>query len=377
MAVFLALVWGLGFTLGMARSAEGSTSIPRAEVWTMGVGDVVFTKFGHAAICVYTREEPEGLCYNYGTGAFDDPATLIVEFLRGEAIFWVSTDSVADTLRAYRRQDRTIYRQVLPLTPEQIDELVARLEHDVLPEHREYVYHHFLDNCTTRVRDHVNAVTGGALRIDTDVVYGPTWRELVRDGFRGDLGLIMLTELLPARTTDRRPTIWEAMFLPQVLRAEIEEHLGAHPEVLYERRAPLRNEAPARGRQAIAMAAWVLASLCGGLVATARRVPRRAGLVLAGLALGLPAVVADALAFVTVVPDLRWNEVVLVLLPTDLALVALSGRWLRRYLGARLVGLALVALFSLAGVLIQPLGPALALAALPLGTMYVALRLTT
>ena len=53
----------------------------------------------------------------------------------------------------YTAADRTIWVQRLPLTDAQAVTLAARLEHDARPENREYLYDHFMDNCTTRLRD--------------------------------------------------------------------------------------------------------------------------------------------------------------------------------------------------------------------------------
>lgn len=370
-AVLAATLVALGS--GPAR-ADTAAELPRAEVWTMGRGDEVFTKFGHAALCIYFEAFPEGRCYNYGTGDFDTPFRLIAEFLRGRAIFWVSMSTPERTLRSYRRQDRTVYRQRLPLTPPQARALVERLQFDELPENSRYRYHHFLDNCTTRVRDHVDVVTGGALSTGAEARFGPTWRELVREGFQDDLGLIMLTEVLVGRSADAGPSLWQAMFLPDVLRAEVRARFGAEPEVLYERRAPLAAGHPAHGRQAVALIGLILSATAGLLVASGRRGLRRVGLVLTGLVLGCAALVVWALAASTTVAELRVNEVLLVLLPTDLVLVGLGGRWLRRYVAARLVGIGLVFGLVLAGILVQPLGPVVVLAGVPFVMIAVGVR---
>ena len=44
--------------------------------------------------------------------------------------------------------------------------MIDKLEYDILDEHRYYAYDHFWDNCTTRVRDILDDVTGGALSLD-------------------------------------------------------------------------------------------------------------------------------------------------------------------------------------------------------------------
>lgn len=65
---------------------------PIIELYTMGQGDLVFEKFGHAALCVtHTLGRRRTTCYNYGTTDFDDIVPLFWGFVRGRSEFWVST----------------------------------------------------------------------------------------------------------------------------------------------------------------------------------------------------------------------------------------------------------------------------------------------
>lgn len=340
---------------------------PRFELYTMGPGDDLFSKFGHAALCVFDQRTPEGRCYNYGTADFTTPVPLTWNFLRGRAQFWVSSVSYDRMVDVYQGYDRTLYRQLLPLSPAAAAGLVAALDHDRRPENRYYIYHHFKDNCTTRLRDHLDAATGGALRRDAGARLGPTYRELVREGFSASVPLLALTELLPGRPLEARPTLWEAMFHPDVLRAEIQKRLGAAPEVIYERQKPVAGGDPTAGRRALLLAAIVLGAVAAATSWSRRRGVRRAGLVVTGLALGLVALILDAMALVSVLPEFRGNEMLLVFLPTDLALIGLGDRALRAYLTARLALLCAVALGAAVGLLIQPAWIPLALVALPVG----------
>ncbi len=137
---------------------------PEVALVTMGPGDDVFSRYGHAALCVRDEISPQGRCYNYGTADFTTYEALLWAVLRGTARFWVSVVDEPATMQQYARvEDRTVWRQVLPYPAEARRRLVARLSLDALPEHRYYVYHHYRDNCTTRIRDHLDAVSEGAL----------------------------------------------------------------------------------------------------------------------------------------------------------------------------------------------------------------------
>ena len=96
---------------------------------------------------------------------------------------------------------------------------------------------------------------------------------------------------------------------------------------------------------------------------------RRAIRVLVGAVLGLLALVVWAVVAVSTVPELRLNELVLVLWPTDLALGFLSQVRGRRYARIRVAVLALCALLSAVGVLRQPLLPFVVLGALPFAVL--------
>ena len=60
---------------------------PQVEVFTMGPGDDLFSRFGHAAICITDEESPLGRCYNYGTADFSTPGPLTWGVLCGNKQF--------------------------------------------------------------------------------------------------------------------------------------------------------------------------------------------------------------------------------------------------------------------------------------------------
>ena len=349
--------------------------VPTVTVYTMGPGEELFSRFGHAAICVTDEISPEGRCYNYGTADFSTPLPLTWGFLRGRAQFWVSVVPEPRMIDYYRAEDRTLYRQVLRLSPAEARRTVALLHQADVREQTFYRYHHFRDNCTTRIRDLVDLGTGGRLRA-LSAAHPPqppfTLRQHVLTGFAGATALQALSELVLGRSADAPPSAWVSMFLPDVLRAELRLVYGAVPWVVHARKAGglvPGPEAAQGGRRALAALGVVLALLV--LIAAARPHgvwPRLArggiGAVLGGLGL-----LVWGLAIASILPEFRYNEVLFVCWPTDGILPVL---WTRArtiyqgYLILRLATLGLVAVGSLAGVLIQPLAVPLLLTGLPL-----------
>ena len=100
---------------------------PTIDVYTMGQGDDLFSAFGHAAICVTDENQPRGRCYNYGTADFTTPVPLTWNFIRGRALFWVSTTDVPHMLHYYVAVGRAVWRQTLQLSPDEATRVATAL----------------------------------------------------------------------------------------------------------------------------------------------------------------------------------------------------------------------------------------------------------
>jgi len=358
----------------LAGGARAQPSL-RIELYTMGPGDYLFSKFGHAALCAVDPDRDRGLCYNYGTADFSTPGPLTWAVLRGRAEFWVSVADRDEVLAFYRAEDRTIYRQVLPLREEQAAEMARALATDALPENRRYRYNHFLDNCSTRPRDHIDAVTEGALRALSGGAPDRsfTFRALVRESLGSEPVFYLLTEAFVGREADRERSQYEAMFLPHLLREGVQERLHAVPELVYSRRASLRDQPSPIVVHLTAFALGVGIMGCLALLMAPTRLSSRLQKLFA-CPLGAWGLVTWLIAVLSPLPELRHNELLIVIVPMDFFLLFSSQRGTFLYAGIRLFGLALVLLLVAAGVFIQPLGPFLALV-LPVFAATIALAL--
>jgi hypothetical protein len=359
-------LWPVVALLLCAAAPARAQIATRVELYTMGSGDDVFEAFGHAALCIVSAAEDRGVCYNYGTADFSDPVALVWDVLRGRARFWVSRMALPLMLQAYTVDDRTIYRQKLDLPVAAAEALAARLEADSRQENKFYLYHHYRNNCSTRLRDHLDSVTRGRLSAGGERGYGASFRELTKGGFVESIWLLAGMEVLVGRRLDREASLWDAMFIPAVMRTEVARRFNAPPEVFYQRKGPSPTLGPHAGTRVMWATALILTLIMVAGAAAPGKRPFGAALVVTGLVVGLAGVLVDVTAIVASLPELRQNEVLLVLLPTDLALVFLRGRALHGYLMARLVLMVVVAGALAAGVLAQPMWPAIALAAGPM-----------
>jgi uncharacterized protein DUF4105 len=346
--------------LALLLLSSTARAAPTIDVYTMGQGDDLFSAFGHAAICVSDGEAPLGRCYNYGTADFTTPVPLTWNFIRGRALFWVSTIDVPRMLHYYASVGRTVWRQTLLLSPDEATRVASGLAASAEEGAKYYRYHHFNDNCTTRIRDVLDRATGGRLareRVDRQ----KSFRQWSREGFAGDWPMLVAVDLLLGRTADRRTDSWQAMFLPSELRAEMTRRFAAPPLVIV--RGPPR---PPPGATWLGTLVFVVAGALLALVIVAHL---RTGRALAAFVLGLVGTILWALALLSTFPELTRNELLLSFWPTDVALPWLG----RRYVEARLLVLALV-LVGHVGLLVQPIAPTL-LALLPmLALRFVATR---
>jgi len=364
----------------------------RVELLTVGPGDDPYARFGHTALLV-SQNGAAVAVYNYGLSDFDRPG-LFLDFLRGEPIFWVGVQRLSSMVAAYRAEDRAVMRQPLNLSPRQTRALVALLHKDSLPGNRRYVYHHFHENCATRPRDRLDKVTGGALSSQLKgVAAGTTWRELMRQGFAGRAGILVLTELFVGRRVDRPVDRWQASFLPKNLSLYLQQvrlpdgrPLAGPTVVIQPRRGPDPLDAdPFTGAASLWMLAALVCLLTPATILLRRRRSRWAGLtlLLQALPVGLLAVLCWGLCLISTLPELRQTELVLALWPTDLLLTVVAVRWLRGrftsgrllrvYAHVRLLAVSAVLICHAAGVLYQqPRAVVVLVAALAVGLWWAA-----
>jgi hypothetical protein len=351
--------------------AKLSQDKPVIELVTMGVGSLIWERHGHIALCVRYDDPRDDRCYNYGIGDFQHPIGMAWGFFRAAGAFWVGEMPVNDMMGTYVHADRTVWVQPLPLTPDQKQRVIAKLKHDILPANRAYAYDHFWDNCTTRVRNILDDVTGGKLSSMTEPTDARTYRDLAREGFFGvrigrDVSTIplLITDVAMGRATDRVPTYYERMFLPQYLREAVTALWHVEPVTLYERRGePQPTEGPS-GRGWLVL--WILGLTSPAWITRWMGWLPRLGLGLAIAPYVLLGALLSVLAVISPLPYVRWNETCLVWLPLDLLLVVLTGDRLRRYALARLAMIGAIAALGLVGVFKQPLLAALLWPAIPL-----------
>jgi hypothetical protein len=193
----------------------------RVSLLTVGQGEEVFDRFGHAAIRVRNGSTGLDSAWNWGMFDFNSP-NFIPRFLTGETRYWMAGFPTPLFVDYYRRSGRAVWEQDFDLDPAQADSLLTVLRWNAREENKFYRYDYYLDNCSTRVRDAIDAAVGGALR---RAAVGPsrgiTWRnETMRLAADFPLLNFGMTFTLGPRA-DRPLSAWDELFIPMHLRDAI------------------------------------------------------------------------------------------------------------------------------------------------------------
>jgi hypothetical protein len=134
------------------------TSHVSISILTCGVGDELYSSFGHTGVRVIDSARHTDDVYNYGTFSFDDG--FYKKFMLGKLMYYLDKSSFNDFMYTYVEEKRNVAEQTLDLSAEHKKQIITFLENNLKPENREYKYDYFFDNCATRVRDIIPKVLG-------------------------------------------------------------------------------------------------------------------------------------------------------------------------------------------------------------------------
>lgn len=225
--LFLAL-GAIGLTPDRAEAAgqppwatgESEAQDLEIKLVTFGRGDRIVEWFGHTALVVHDREYDHSRLYNYGMFSFD--STMLMKFAMGRLWFWVGQSPVQPTYNMYEGLGRDVRIIDLNLSPEKRMEVATFLARDVLPENRDYLYHHYDDNCSTRIRDIVDDAVDGRLEEISSETSPLTLRDHTRIASHHNPPMEMLLMFLMNDSIDQPIQHWDEMFLPAQLEKWVE-----------------------------------------------------------------------------------------------------------------------------------------------------------
>lgn len=213
----------LYFTLALLLAfATGLHAEPKASLITCGQSaEYVFYLYGHTAIRIQDREAGTDKAYNYGYFSTEQD-NFIINFMIGKPMYMLGVTDFETMIYEYAAQGRSMVEQDLNLTPEEVSRLVEYLDWNARPEHAEYRYNYFYDNCATRPRDLIETYAGEGLTYRVDPRTLPTFREATRQCSKSDRWYTFGTDLCLGVQSDERMTVRDAAFVPALLEQSMD-----------------------------------------------------------------------------------------------------------------------------------------------------------
>lgn len=201
--------------IGLAASshtatAQKSDSVSlQVSLVTVGPGSEIFSWLGHSGVLI-TYPGGEQREFDYGVMFASSATTRAVLTGTGDAHLAMSEGR--SKIATWVRRGRSVRVQPLDLTSAQKTKLLRLLEADH-DERRGYRYDLITDNCTTHIRDLIDAATDGALRRAGSAASGSTVREIGIQQIRKSW-VIAMFDLVLNDAVDRPATRWEAASVP-------------------------------------------------------------------------------------------------------------------------------------------------------------------
>lgn len=204
----------------------------KISLLTISKGSPLYSWFGHSALVVETPDHRR-IAFDYGTFSFASDR-FISNFVMGRLWFVCLSSSIDYRLEEFEEEGRGVSVVELPLTVAQKKAVINFLNENTDREHCEYLYHHYKDNCATRLRDIIDRATKGNFKRWAQSQSGLTFRQQASRGLSTNRFVQWALEFLQSSVIDRKATLWDEMFLPEVLEKAVMEYFHVGNEVLLE-----------------------------------------------------------------------------------------------------------------------------------------------
>ncbi len=198
-------------------TTKDSPSALKVALVTFGPGALYWERFGHNAILIDDPAAGTRMAYNYGVFDFRQKDFLL-NFALGRMHYSLDAKPLDADLATYVAEGRLVTVQMLNLTPAQARQLAAFLAWNAQPQNAVYRYDYFVNNCSTKVRDALNRVLGGAL--EHQLARRPAPHTYRFDAVRlisPDFGFALAMDTGLGPRADRPLSLWQESFVPMVL----------------------------------------------------------------------------------------------------------------------------------------------------------------
>jgi len=125
------------------------------SVLTCGPGNELYSTFGHSAFRLKDPGKGIDRVYNYGMFDFNTQG-FYIKFIQGKLPYMLGAYDYSHFYRSYAREGRWIKEQKLDLSEQELNKIIAYLNHNATGDNRFYMYDFFKDNCATKIPEVLN-----------------------------------------------------------------------------------------------------------------------------------------------------------------------------------------------------------------------------
>ncbi len=145
--------------------AQPSYLTEQAEisVLTCGVGNEMYTLFGHTALRVKDFNQNLDVVYNWGMFDFKTP-NFYSKFVKGDLLYFLNVSDFNNFINDYTYDNREVIEQQLNLTYSQKMAVWNEINRQLKGSDRYYTYGFIKNNCTTKVVDVINKTISAPLQ---------------------------------------------------------------------------------------------------------------------------------------------------------------------------------------------------------------------
>lgn len=201
--------------------ASSSWDNIKISLITMSKDDPLYSWFGHTGLLV-ERSESYSIFYDYGRFAFSKD--FYINFVKGQLWYGCGGYYSYYEFEEAIEHRRTISKVELDLTASQKKAIAEFLDINSEEPYDRYLYHHYNDNCATRIRDIINYATGGDFERWAKTQKGYSFRDQTSRILHNNMPIEWVLDLLQGPSIDGEATLWEEMFLPENLEKAVLEY---------------------------------------------------------------------------------------------------------------------------------------------------------
>ena len=210
----------IDFTKELAPNQLEWVNRAKLSLLTVGSGDPLYSWFGHTALII---SQPSGGEVMYDYGVFDpDQKNFYLNFARGRMYYSVWESGAEWRIEEALEEKRDVKLIELDLSPEAKLAAIRFLQNNAKEENSTYLYHFYYDNCATRIRDILNAATGGEFRLWAEAQNTTSsYRQFVQRYLSHSPIVFWALDFLQGKTIDKPLNRYEEMFLPESLHQAV------------------------------------------------------------------------------------------------------------------------------------------------------------